>query len=86
MKTTKRSKIVSEIKKLIKDKEHLFDTTIELTGSLDSKRTIDSVTSDGVFINESEDVNKTELVLFDDIINKDDLELVLETLTEELSK
>jgi len=86
MKVTKRSEIVSEIQKLIKDKEHLFDTTIELTGSLSSKNTIDSVTSEGVFIVEGEDVNKTELVLFDDIMNKEDLELVLETLTEELSK
>ena len=86
MKTTRRNTVIYKIKKLVGKKEHLFDTTIELTGSLNAKFTIDSVTSDDVFIIEGEDVNKTIPIRLFDVINVEDLELVLETLTDELSK
>lgn len=85
MKITTRTEIVSEIQKQLKDREHLFDTTIELSGELNQKFTIDSVTPEGVFIMEDGSI-ETDLVKFDDVLHKEDLELILETLTTELSK
>lgn len=85
MKKTSRSEVVSEIRTLIGDKEHLFDTTIELTGDLGSKHQIDSVVSEGLFIVEGDDVTKTELVHFDDVMHLEDLQLVLIVLAEELA-
>lgn len=83
----KRNEIVSEIQELIKDKEHLFDlnkNAVSITGEFGISFTVDSITSEGVFIQSDEDVEKKEFIEFDDIMHKDDLQSILEALRSEM--
>ena len=85
----KRNEIVSEIQELIKDKEHLFDlnkNAVSITGEFGASFTVDSVTSEGVFIQSDEDVEEKEFIEFDDIMHKDDLQSILEALRNELAE